>query len=474
MVGGDIKIEYDGTFVGREKNLARFREFLSGGKEDEPTMLLLSGERGIGKTSLLKNMKVEIEEAGFVYLRGECYDTNSDPYLPLREAFEQYEEKPNISEEDESVFLSTHILSRSVEDEGSEIFSAEKKTIFYETMNRIKDMAEENPLLISLDDLQWSDELTLKMLHYLSLKLKDEDILFAGAYDDNEVQNNPEFKNFLFNMRQEGLVETMELEPLGLKETQRVIEDLTSTEDPSKKFVNFIHMKSDGNPLFIKEMVCHLEEQNELSVHTFSGVDRKEFSLPTYLLDIIEHRFDDLTGRSRQVMKAGSVIGEKVDLDILAIVVSLEESEMLDEIDILLDKNLLKEEEETLRFAHPLFKEVIYSSINKLRKKKLHEKTAEAIKEAKAHETSKYYLDIALHYEKAGIVSSAFSNYEKAGNDAERIGALHVALDCYEKALKLGGKCEELKEGRKRVRTTRDKVKKLIDQKSPSRDLIKS
>ncbi|MBS3816931.1 MAG: AAA family ATPase [Candidatus Thermoplasmatota archaeon] len=450
-------------FIGREAEISVLKEALSRTEEGAPKMMLISGELGIGKTRLVNEARPHIEEEGFTYLHGKCYDKNSDPYLPLREAFDRYEHKEEELTPEVTGFFSAYPSS---EHEDTRILRGEKKTMFHETLRRIRVLLDEQPLFVFLDDLQFGDKSTLNLIYYLSVNLRNEPILFTGAYDEEELQTNPPLRRIIQRMNEEGVLKEIELKSMTFGEIQTLLEKLIPSTGSSTKLIRFLHSRTGGNPLFIKEFVRYIVDEREIDLESFSTKDIRDISMPGAVTGILNKQIEDLHKRTRNVLQIGSVIGRKIEYPLILQVTDIDEFELLDELDTLTEKKLLREDsEDSFWFTHPLLMKVVYDSIPKLKKRKLHERTAEAMKEFKNKKVYINYLELADHYEKAGDLSLAFQYYYKAGKECEKIRAWRIAVDSYDKALQViegqdgEERYEEKKDIENRTKFLKDEIK---------------
>ncbi len=436
------------VFVGRENEQNKLKESLKEVKKDGSKILFIEGEAGIGKTSLVSKLKPYVQELGFEFLTGTCQSESSDPYLPFKEAFDRY-----VKGQDEDMVQEkgTGIAFMGVKDKDSieekKLFDAKKRETFFETTRYIEKIAKETPLVIFLDDLQWVDRATIDILAYMDEKIEDVPVFFIGAYRPEDVTEDHHLVEIMHRLKREGRYDKIKLKPLTVENTEETIKGVLGTKDIKKSFVKIIHDKTGGNPLFIKESVRQMVDENILDLDSGTYPEQSDEVLVSEMVhNVIERRVNRLDKKSVKIIEIGSVIGSSIPFELLSSITKLDDIDLLDTIDILIGNQLWDEklDEETFCFTHPLLRETVYKKIKSLKKKLLHKKTAKNIEELYQDDLNKWYSNLARHYEGAENFSKAFKYYLKAAEKAEEVYANEDALEMYERALNLSDKIEEM------------------------------
>ncbi|MFW5946105.1 MAG: BREX system ATP-binding domain-containing protein [Candidatus Natronoplasma sp.] len=432
-IENDIKV-----FVGRKKELKELEDDLKRVKKEGAKTVLIEGEAGIGKTSLVQKLKPLAEDLGFEFLSGKCQSEGSDPYLPFRDAFTEYIEEGSSKK----LGANMAFIGRREENilEEKNIFDAQKKETFFDTSRYVQELADENPLLIFLDDLQWVDRATLEILTYMDEKLEDSPVLFLGTYRPEDISKNHPLTEMIQRLERENRLKTIVLEPLSYEDTENTVKGVLGGEDIPKEFVEVVHQKTDGNPLFIKESIRQMLEEGVLDV------DEGEFphssddvSISGLVHNVIGRRLNRLDDETVKVVKMGSVIGDNIPFDLLSETVDMSEIDLLDHIDMLTGNNIWEEdfEEERFYFSHELIKDTAYKDVRGMKKKILHRRVAENIEKIYEKELENWYSNLARHHKEAEDFSKALEYYLKEGEKAEKVYANEDAIDMYEEALEL-------------------------------------
>lgn len=428
-------------FVGRKKEIKELENLLKKVKKEGAKTLMIKGEAGVGKTSLVLKFRPFAEELGFEFLSGKCQSESSDPYLPFKDAFTEYlEEGPKEQKGASMAFIGT---PQNDNLDNKNLFDAQKKETFFETTKRIRRMASENPLLIFLDDLQWVDKATLDILTYMDDKLDDSPVLFLGTYRPEDISNDHHLSDMIHRLDRQDRLEKIQLEPLTLENTEDIIKGVLGEEDILQNFIEIVHEKTEGNPLFIKESIRQMIEQGKIDVENGIYPDQSEdISVSGLVHNVIGRRINRLDKETIKVLEIGSVIGETIPFDLLSKTAEMNEIDLLDHIDMLTGNRLWDEdlEDEKFYFSHELIEDTIYQNIRGLKKRLLHKKVAENIESLHEDDLEDWYSDLARHHRRAENHTEALDYYIKGGKKAENVYANEDAIEMYEKALEL---CDE-------------------------------
>ncbi len=426
------------VFVGRNDELTRLKNHLKDVKESGTRTVLIEGEAGIGKTSLVSRLKPFAQERGFEFLAGTCQSQTSDPYLPFKEAFSEYIKGKKGGQHSESMAFIGTGEEELLEDK--QLFDARKSETFYETTEAVKDIAENNPLVVFLDDLQWVDKGTLDILSYMDDRLEEVPVFFIGSYRPEEVDEHHHLMDMIHRLGRDAKIEKIELNPLSASDTEETIKGFLGVEDPPGYFVDNIHEKTDGNPLFIKEALRQMKEEGLIDPEQEKYPERgDDISVSDKVHNVIQRRIKQLDDDTMRVVEIGSVIGDKISFELLSKTSEIGEIDLLDHIDMLTGNQLWDEktDEEVFFFSHEMIKTTVYDGLKPLKKRLLHKRIASNIEELFEDELEDWYSDLARHHERANEPSKALEYYIKAGEKAEGMFANEDAIEMYGKALEL-------------------------------------
>ncbi len=423
-------------FVGRKDEMKRLLDCLKRVENNESSVFMIEGNAGIGKTRLVNELKHKALSKGFGFISGKGYYHTSEPYLPFKEVFRPYRQNGEFENIELLEFFDAEDKARAKKvlesDEGK------RDAIFFETAENIRSIANKKPLVLFIDDIHRVDKASLMLFHYLADKLRDSPVMFIGAYRPEGVINNKFFEEMLLRMSREKLYEHLKLEPLTIDDTKEIIKGLTGKFKVPQHFVQMIYQVSEGNPLFSKELVKQMIEDDIVDPKNDVFPSEKDaFELPKVVEDIIERRIKRLSKENLKVLQIGSIIGEDIPFSLLHEVTEMDSFELLEYVDILTGSGLWENdpEEDVFHFAHGLIHLSVYESIPEHMRKVLHKEVAETMEQLYQDRLEEIFYDVAAHYENAAESSKAFEYLKKAGDEAEKVYAHEDAIEIYDKAL---------------------------------------
>ncbi len=437
--------ENEEAIVGREDELDELKNLLRKVKEDRCRAVFIEGETGMGKSRLILRLNKIAKNEGFKVLNGYCQRDISDPYFPFKKALDQLED---VEKELKDFFPSDPNES---EIEDMDALDARRKTTFFETVRFLKTLSSQQPLLISIDDMQWADKGTLKLFHYMTDKLENSPVLLATAYRPGEIDPGHQLKDTFQRMARTHLRHRIKLTPLGKDSTEELMRLMLGIKDFPDELVSLIHEKTKGNPLFIKEIIRQMIEENKIDTKKGKYPDDDDFVVPDVIEPVIRKRVKQLDDETQKVLQLGSVIGEKIPLRLLQECSEIDEMKLLDHIDIIVENDIWKEtqdqEKYEFEFDHSLIKDTIYEGLGDwLERRKLHKKVAKGIESIyEGDSLENLYPDLAHHYEEAENILSSFKYYVKAAKKAEGVYAHEDAVEMYKAAVKQHSELEEKK-----------------------------
>jgi len=425
-------------FVDRKKSMNILKDGLSKCKKESGISLFIEGKAGTGKTTLVKEFKNHAEKKGFDFLMGKSYHKTADPYLPLKKAFTGYKNK-------KSKLSPLEILeeSPSLEATGKDEFTydANRRSIFFKFTNKLKKISNNNPFVLFLDDLQWSDTTTLHLLYYMIDNLSDSPIFFIGAYRSESISKNHPVKEINNKLSRSENHNKIILNELDRKYIREMVTSLTGQKNIPSDFVNFIYDISEGNPLFAKEFIELLEDKEKLPIDTSNyPTNEEQVDIPNIIEKLLKHRVDNqINEEAKQIAYLSSVIGQEIPYKLLKKCTKKDEMNLLNIIDELIRNDIWDEEldKDLFTFSHKLIKNVIYEEISRVKKKRLHNLIAENMGNVYKDKIKDYHSDIGYHYKDGGNSEKAIKHFLKAAERSEKIYAHENAINMYKEASEL-------------------------------------
>ncbi|MFP4051600.1 MAG: ATP-binding protein [Thermoplasmata archaeon] len=458
-------------FVDREENLDELKHYMEEVKHQNSKFVLLEGEAGVGKTLLAEKFMDKCRENDFQIFRGKClYHESSDPFLPFYDLFEGYIDDDNSGNGAITSQKSTRSLGlMGVQDdnvkENNTSISDKREMFFNKITNLVHRLADERPLLIFLDDLHSIDESSSFLLHHLVRNTQNSKVLFIGAYRPEELKVSEvelPFEIAIRRMNEEKLVKTVEVNRLEFNHISRIIKYYLNIEDLSASFIWTMYRESEGNPYFVFEILNSLMDEGVIDKNSFSqDIDEKleDIKIPSTIKNITNRRINSLNKEQKKVLMFASIIGNEFDFELLENVTKIEVIDLLDIIDELIDKGIIKEKEnmsdEIYKFNHVQTRTAVYDDMGKSRKRIMHAKVAEGIEEVYSERLEEYYYDLSRHCEKGKQYEKALDYSLKAGEQSINAFAVATAIDYYERALESLDKINDM-ENKEKTRFTKN------------------
>jgi len=188
--------------------------------------------------------------------------------------------------------------------------------------------SKEHPLVIFLDDLQWADLASLKLIHLLACDPDSQYLLLIGAYRDNEVSATHPLMLTLEEIQKTGaVVNNIVLQPLQLTHVSELVSD-TLHSDPSKAkpLAELVFKKTHGNPFFLTQLLKSLHQENLLSFNFSEGcwqwdIERLQWiDITDNVVELMVSQIQKLLPTTQHVLKLAACIGDKFTLGVLSIV----------------------------------------------------------------------------------------------------------------------------------------------------------
>ena len=283
-------------------------------------------------------------------------------------------------------------------------------------------------VVLSIEDLHWSDRSTLDFLSYFSDRLEKRRVLVTATYRPDEIgTHHPRLSQFA-TLLSKPAVSTLALSPLAQSATQALVERSLSERGkfPAGVVADIVR-RSQGNPFFAEELV-------KSALEARAGSQKTE--LPLSIRAAVLARAAGLSESEREIISMASVLGERFSIDRLIALVRGDRESALRALEHARSLHLLDDEAAEpgrLAFRHALTQEVLYGELLAERVRPLHEAIATELESRPNHEESS--VELAHHWRRAGDPERAAAYDELAGDRAAGIGAFADAILYYERAL---------------------------------------
>src|SRR3972149_497469 len=220
----------------------------------------------------------------------------------------------------------------------------ERDRLFEAVSQFVENVSKAAPLVVVLDDLQWCDQSSLLLLHYLARGVYRDSLLLLGAYRDVEVEEKHPLFPVLTDLNRERLLQSARLKRLSLDEVSDMIKRILWQDDVPREFCKLVYEKTRGNPFFVEEVMQSLKEEGIIYPYgveyRFKQVSEIEF--PETVRSVLQARLGRLDDETQQALTMASFIGNDFTFEALRSVTGFEESKLLEIIERMMEKKLLK------------------------------------------------------------------------------------------------------------------------------------
>jgi predicted ATPase/DNA-binding winged helix-turn-helix (wHTH) protein len=452
--------------VGREPELAQLHAWLAKVRQNERHVVFITGEPGIGKTTLVEAFLQQAAARGLVRIaRGQCHEHygTGEAYLPVLDAL------ANLcrSSQDGSLLalfsrqaptwliqLPSLVGEAELESLQRRIQGATRERMLREMGEMLEALTQEHPLILVLEDLHWSDYSTLDLITMLAQRKSPAKLLLLATYRPTDVHTRHHPLNTVNHELQ--MHRQCEELALGFLEEAAVVEYLLA-RFPRNRFPaslsRAIYRRTEGSPLFLVNMVEYLTVQGLLIQYNgeweaHANPARIERSTPTSVQQIIEHQIDRLDAGTRRLLETASVVGAEFTAAAVAGGLSEAEEDIEEQCAALARIGLFlrfREYQEwpdgsaTGRYAfiHSLYQEILYNRVTPNRRVRLHKSIGEREETGYGAQSEEIAGELALHFERGRDYERAVHYLQLAGETALRRCAYHEAIAHGLRALKL-------------------------------------
>jgi predicted ATPase len=454
--------------VGREEELVQLQSWYADALEGQRRVIFVAGEAGIGKTAFVESFLDSIEQEDSVLIgRGQCVEQYGagEPYRAVLEALSRLSKELGGERVVEllSRFAPTWLAQMPELLAGeerlrlqNEVQGVTQQRMLREMTHALEAIAAESPLVLMLEDLHWSDFSTLELISVIARRSEPARLMFVGTFRPVEtlVGNHP-----LRTMKQELEVHRYcEELRLRLLSENDVLDYLARrfAGDGSHQYgtlAPIIHARTDGNPLFVVNVVDYLLGKAGLvmrspEVRELEALMAENFDPPRSIREMIERNLERLKPEEQVVLEGASVAGP--EFSAASVAAALERSQ--DEIEACCTRLSRHEQfvsaqgpitwpdgtiSTGFRFQHALYQEVLYSRLAAGHQLRLHRRIALREEAGYGERAGEVATELAYHYSRANDKDKAVQYLRLAGERAAARGAVVEAAAHLKRGLEL-------------------------------------
>ncbi len=441
------------AFVGRIKESRQLGRLFEESLESGARMVLVGGDTGIGKTSLLQQLKGNVKARGGHYMVCKNGPLGSSfPYHPLAELLRILIEELGQGQVKEVIArYSPRVLSELsvLVPKFSNLFNSAVKgypfagqlpdKLFLEnSCSILRDLMRNTPVVLLIEDIPYADPTSLEVIQYFVQHPEDFRVLICGTYDLDDIDLSGSrfspFRNFVRALNYEECLAKITLRPFTREETEEFLLNLLDEKILPTGLGDIVYQKSEGNPLVIRHLVDKLMEMGNLSQTKQAWVfdPPRDLTLPEEIQEIFLCRLEGVRPELKSILATAAVIGRRFTAQNLAQLLNLSLVDLIPSLEEAITLKLIEEHPDSTQvyftFVSSRLQQVLYESISYQRKVLLHEQVGILLEQTidpRLHPD-----ELAYHFQWGADKVKAVKYSISAGQRAISLNAFHSAW-CY-------------------------------------------
>jgi predicted ATPase len=454
--------------VGRQQERAALSAAFEAAAAGRGLLLCVTGEPGLGKTTLVEDFLDELAADGrpCAVGRGRCSErlAGAEAYLPFLEALD------SLLQDDGSGAAArllravapawyVQVARQVAGDPAVARLAAEAQAASQERLKRelsafLQEVSRLRPVVVFLDDLHWADASTADLLAYLGGRCVAWRLLVVVTYRPSDLLLGAHpFRPVQLDLQGRGLCREVPLEFLGQADVERYLALQFPGHDFPAELVDVVHQRTEGNPLFLVDLLRYLRDRGAIVAAgerwaLAQVIPDLQRELPESVRGLIRRKLERLSEADRRLLSAASVQGNEFDAAVVAAVLGLDAAEVeerLAELDRvhalvrLLREHDLPDRTHTPRygFVHALYQNALYAALTPARKAVWSAAAARALLGHYGEKSPAVATQLALLFEAAGDPAQAATHFLNAAEHAVRINASREAVGLAQRGLAL-------------------------------------
>jgi tetratricopeptide (TPR) repeat protein/transcriptional regulator with XRE-family HTH domain len=423
--------------------------------------VLIEGEPGIGKSRLLREVARYAHAPDLPMLATNCYEfERAMPYQPVIDLVTRALDQVSAEALHNLAPVSLAELAALVPEIGerfqdlpqlSNDFPEARQARLSRAVDQLLEASRGGrPAVLMVDDIQWADDASAQVLHYLARHAAQRPVLMIFAYREEAIDSDERFAQLIESLRREANARLVPLSRLGYTDTESIVAALADGNLGTPGLAERLHRETEGNPFFLMSILQSLSE-GETQLEPRAG--GAPGLLPDALRAAVRVRLSHVPKTIRPVLETAAVLGRRFEFDTLLDVTREPEAKLFDAVEALVKRRLLHEEPEggVYDFSHDKVREVVYRDIGGARRKQLHQSVAEALERLGEDAMHERDAQLAEHYERAHVWSKALHYLVLAAERSQRLFAMRDALHWLDRAVALSEAHPESLDAQQRI-----------------------
>jgi DNA-binding SARP family transcriptional activator len=415
--------------VGRSRELGLLQDLWWAAAAGSRGLVLVRGGAGVGKTRLVTEVAEQALQHGAVVAASQCFGTSGRLALaPVADWLRNPAVRSAVATLDPAWRAEVGRLMPAEGQEGREtgpraMAGAWQRHRFFEGIARAL-LAVGRPTLLALDNLQWCDQETLALIAFCLGLADGAQLLVAATLRDDALDDDPELVSWTVRMRATGLLTELSLAPLDAADTARLARAISGRPFLAAD-TSLLHATTGGFPLYVIEAVRGTDEAGGAPLS------------PGDLAAVLRKRFEQATGSAREVAGLAAAVGTDFTLDLLAEASDLDADAVVEAVDELWRRRIMREFGDGYDFSHDLLRETAYAAISPPRRWLLHRRIAQGLELLHAEDIDAVAAQLAEQYARGGRPARALAYYQRAAEVAASRFAHAEAVRLHGKALSI-------------------------------------
>lgn len=448
-------------FIGRSKEYGLLTELVGRLAAGAGHTVLIEGEPGIGKSRLMREVARHAESLGIVTLATHCYEIErAMPYQPVIDLVTRALERASGAAVRKIAPVPLAELAALVPavaerfpnlPELSRDFPEARQARLARAVGQLLEAAADGkPLVLMVDDIQWADDASAQVLHYLARHIAERPALVVYAYRDEELDSDERLARLVESLHRDTGARRLPLARLGPDDAADLVAALADSALASPGLAERLHRETEGNPFFLVSILQSLRD-GEIALESPAAGERA--MLPDALRAAVRARISHVPPEMRPTLETAAVLGRRFDFDTLLDVTREPEAKLFEAVETLVKRRLMREEPEggVYDFSHDKVREVVYRDIGGARRRLLHRSVADALERRAESDAGERDARLAEHYERAHDWPKALRYLVLAGERSQALFAMRDALHWLDRAVALAESHPEAMPERERL-----------------------
>ena len=372
-----------GVFAGRQDEVGQMKDALDDALAGRGRLMMLAGDPGVGKTRTARELAVYAGLRGARVVWGRCYEgEGAPPFWPWVQAIRSVAQMAGVEDLRSAMGAGAWDIGEIVPEVRQRLGDMEtppalddpqeaRFRLFDSMATFLKNITRGQPLALILDDLHEADRPSLLLLEFLVREIGTSRLLVIGTYRDAELTRRHPLSQTMGELAKERAFHRIQLRGMGQEDVKRFIE-LTAGIEPSTQLVSAVYSHTDGNPLFVNEVVRLLVQEGELACEQQGKATTESLRIPEGVREAIGRRLDRLSEESNRALTVASVIGRSFSLDqLVRLIEDQTEDRLLEALEEALGARIIEELPQAVghyQFAHALVQHTLADELSTTRR----------------------------------------------------------------------------------------------------------